>query len=165
MGRIERSYLQDVQKTLDELDRAGALECEAFANVKNPLVVLDAYGARGWEPVYQRSWGRSIRFIMRRSVVPPGPFPPLLTEDERRGRSTTTVRQPESYFRPPPPPPPSPPTGHLPPPPPPAPIGGGLPVPATSGMPTTKTCPRCAEDVKFAAQVCRYCGHEFVGPR
>lgn len=26
----------------------------------------------------------------------------------------------------------------------------------------TKTCPRCAEDVKSAATVCRFCGHEFV---
>lgn len=26
---------------------------------------------------------------------------------------------------------------------------------------TTKICPRCAERVKAAAQVCRYCGHEF----
>ena len=24
-----------------------------------------------------------------------------------------------------------------------------------------KTCPRCAEDVKTAALVCRFCGHEF----
>ena len=28
--------------------------------------------------------------------------------------------------------------------------------------PDTKTCPRCAEDVKGAALVCRYCGHEFT---
>jgi len=25
----------------------------------------------------------------------------------------------------------------------------------------TQTCPRCAEEVKVAAKVCRYCGHEF----
>ncbi len=27
----------------------------------------------------------------------------------------------------------------------------------------TKICPRCAEEVKLAAQVCRFCGHEFGG--
>lgn len=25
-----------------------------------------------------------------------------------------------------------------------------------------KTCPRCAEEVKVAAQVCKHCGHEFA---
>ncbi len=29
----------------------------------------------------------------------------------------------------------------------------------------TKKCPRCAEDVKQAAQVCRFCGHEFTPER
>lgn len=28
----------------------------------------------------------------------------------------------------------------------------------------TKVCPRCAERVKTAAKVCRYCGHEFTDP-
>lgn len=28
-------------------------------------------------------------------------------------------------------------------------------------IPPMKTCPRCAESVKEAAQVCRFCGHEF----
>jgi len=27
--------------------------------------------------------------------------------------------------------------------------------------PSEKTCPRCAENVKVAAEVCRYCGHNF----
>ena len=30
-------------------------------------------------------------------------------------------------------------------------------------MPSEKTCPRCAEQVKNAAVVCRFCGHEFSG--
>lgn len=32
---------------------------------------------------------------------------------------------------------------------------------ASTQAPPEKTCPRCAEKVKFAAQVCRFCGHEF----
>lgn len=34
-------------------------------------------------------------------------------------------------------------------------------LPGTPGE--MKPCPRCAEDVKTAALVCRYCGHEFAG--
>lgn len=33
--------------------------------------------------------------------------------------------------------------------------------PAGAGLPETKTCPRCAEEVRAAARVCRFCGHEF----
>jgi len=39
------------------------------------------------------------------------------------------------------------------------PSGGAMTEQAASG---TKVCPRCAEDVKQAALVCRYCRHEFV---
>lgn len=35
------------------------------------------------------------------------------------------------------------------------------PAPVASA-PDTKICPRCAEEVKAAAQVCRHCGHEFT---
>jgi len=32
---------------------------------------------------------------------------------------------------------------------------------AATGLADTKTCPMCAEDVKKAARICRYCGHDF----
>lgn len=34
--------------------------------------------------------------------------------------------------------------------------------PAVASPSDTKTCPRCAETVKTAAQVCRFCGHMFA---
>jgi hypothetical protein len=41
-------------------------------------------------------------------------------------------------------------------------ILGSASIPPPFPMQRTKVCPRCAEDVKAAAQVCRFCGHEFV---
>jgi hypothetical protein len=35
------------------------------------------------------------------------------------------------------------------------------PAPAAKTAPDTKTCPMCAEDVKAAAVLCRFCGHRF----
>lgn len=37
-----------------------------------------------------------------------------------------------------------------------------VPVRAEAASSQSKTCPRCAEDVKAAARVCRFCGHEFA---
>ncbi len=36
------------------------------------------------------------------------------------------------------------------------------PKPAPSAVADEKVCPRCAEHVKVAATVCRFCGHEFA---
>ena len=47
------------------------------------------------------------------------------------------------------------------PPPPPPPGATATPAPAGS---ETKTCPMCAEDVKAAAVLCRFCGHRFDQP-
>ena len=46
--------------------------------------------------------------------------------------------------------------------------GDAMPAPAAAGESltdgTTKTCPDCAETVKAAANVCRFCGHRFEEP-
>jgi hypothetical protein len=43
---------------------------------------------------------------------------------------------------------------------PPPPPAGPTAAPAPGGS-ETKTCPMCAEDVKAAAVLCRFCGHRF----
>lgn len=47
------------------------------------------------------------------------------------------------------------------PPPPPAPDAGGPPSVTVPANAETKACPMCAEDIKTAAKVCRYCGATF----
>jgi hypothetical protein len=37
-------------------------------------------------------------------------------------------------------------------------------IPATVAPAAEKTCPKCAEQVKVAATICRFCRHEFTAP-
>jgi len=41
------------------------------------------------------------------------------------------------------------------------PAAGPVAAPGAAETSEMKTCPRCAEEVKAAAQVCRFCGHSF----
>jgi hypothetical protein len=58
----------------------------------------------------------------------------------------------------------APPAPSEPPPPPPAPATPASPSGATPEASATKTCPMCAEDVKAAAILCRFCGYRFDQP-